>query len=99
MVFIVYSFVYSVTLLFCIKSVLLFSSSSSGADTLRCLGLATVDVPGPKEEMKILKNLYNMRYKCMYIICSLCVCVCYYGGLHVYMYWLSDCHYANFCSH
>ena len=53
MVFIAYSFVYSVTLLFCIKSVILFSSSSSGTDTLRFLGLATVDVPGPKEEMNL----------------------------------------------
>ena len=53
MVFIAYSFVHSMTLLFRIKSVVLFSSSSLGADTLRCLGLATVDVPGPKEEMNL----------------------------------------------
>ena len=53
MVFIVYSFAHSVTLLFCIKSVILFSFSSSAADILRCLGLATADVPGPKEEMNL----------------------------------------------
>ena len=31
----------------------LFLSHPTGADTLRCLAMATVDTPGPKEEMNL----------------------------------------------
>ena len=37
-----------------------------GADTLRCLGLATVDEPGPKEEM----NLDDSKNFVQYEVCT-----------------------------
>ena len=53
MVFIVYSFVYSVTLLFCIKSVFFFFFIFRGRHTALSGFGYTVDVPGPKEEMNL----------------------------------------------
>lgn len=34
-----------------------------GADTLRCLGLATVDNPGPKEEMNLEDSANFVQYE------------------------------------
>ena len=39
------------------------SPSSIGADTLRCLGLATVDHPGPKEEMNLKDPANFVQYE------------------------------------
>ena len=39
------------------------SHSSIGADTLRCLGLATVDHPGPKEEMNLEDPANFVQYE------------------------------------
>ncbi len=35
----------------------------TGADTLRCLGLATVDNPGPKEEMNLEDPANFVQYE------------------------------------
>ena len=53
-------------------SVLLFQLMSfiSGQDTLRCLAMATVDTPGPKEEMNLKDSnnfvQYEVMLKCSY---------------------------------
>ncbi len=36
-----------------------------GSDTLRCLGLATVDKPGPKEEMNLDDSKNFVQYEVM----------------------------------
>ena len=38
-------------------------SSCSGSDTLRCLALATVDTPGPKEEMNLEDSKNFVQYE------------------------------------
>ena len=50
-------------------SVLLFQLLSfiSGQDTLRCLAMATVDTPGPKEEMNLKDSNNFVQYEVMFM--------------------------------
>ena len=56
-----------------------------GADTLRCLAMATVEEPGPREEMNLEDSKNFVQYEVQYIyyqsetvgtLTCLSVCVC-----------------------
>ena len=55
------------------------SLSLSGADTLRCLAMATVDTPGPREEMNLEdpKNFIQYEVQChtYEVLCRICASV------------------------
>ena len=50
-----------------------------GADTLRCLAMATVDTPGPREEMNLEdpKNFIQYEVQChtYEVLCRICASV------------------------
>ena len=51
-----------------------------GQDTLRCLGLATVDTPGPREEMNLDDSKNFVQYEVWKFSCY----------MYMYMYMCAD---------